>query len=242
MRLLRELLAETRQERLDQHNIANKLRKLYNKRKDVKLMRDTELAKGNDEDTIEQLEKELVSIDREIEQLEKGVNESTNPEGQIPHLIARALIDGSIDIYDVMNNPNNPAERDASRVLQDMYNQIAEEQGLHPDDDFEQIQDRMYDMIERDYAGIAESHHDQQMLAVLKPALKQALGKKAELEDDLRSLKLAARTERELDAVEEFEARVERQRRLIDRLERRIKLRSSTSRKQLRGGLDIKED
>lgn len=227
MKFLKELLSETRQERIDQHNKANKLRKLYNKRKDVKLMRDTELAKGNDEDTIEQLEKELSDLDREIEQLEKSVNESTEVGGQIPHLIARALIDGSIDIYDIMNNPNNPAERDASRVLHDMYNQVASEYHLHPDDDFEEIQDRMYDRIERDYAGIAESHHDQQMLAALTPALKKALSKKAELEDDLRSLKSAARTEREFDAVEDFEARVDRHRRLVDRLKRRIEIRKS---------------
>lgn len=234
MKLLQELLFETRQERIDQHNKANKLRKLYNKRRDVKLMRDTELAKGDEEDTIEQLEKELNDIDREIALLEKGVNESSEVEGQIPHLIARALIDGSIDIYDIMNNPNNPAERDASRVLHDMYNQVASEYRLHPDDDFEEIQDRMYDMIERDYAGIAESHHDQQMLAALTPALKTAINKKSEMEDDLRSLKSAARTEREHDAVEDFEARVERQRRLVDRLKRRIEIRKSS--------IDNKED
>lgn len=42
---------------------------------------------------------------------------------------------------------------EAQIILQDMYDDVSREGRLHPDDDFEQILDRMMDRIESDYGG-----------------------------------------------------------------------------------------
>jgi len=66
-------------------------------------------------------------------------------------LIYQDIGAGRLDIYDVMNNPENPEEEYVARELQDMYDDVANEYGLHPDDDFESIFDVMYDRIAHDH-------------------------------------------------------------------------------------------
>lgn len=58
---------------------------------------------------------------------------------------------GDLDAYDVMTNPKNPAEATAAKIIQQMYDDVAIDHHLHPDDDFEQILDIVTDHLDKDY-------------------------------------------------------------------------------------------
>jgi hypothetical protein len=58
---------------------------------------------------------------------------------------------GELDIYNVMTNPTNPAEVTAAKIIQQMYDDVAIDHGLHPDDDFEPILDIVADQLAADY-------------------------------------------------------------------------------------------
>lgn len=63
---------------------------------------------------------------------------------------------GELDAYDVMNHPKTPAEQEAAKVMQDMYDDVAADNYLHPDDDFEKILDIVADQLEADYGDSDE--------------------------------------------------------------------------------------
>lgn len=59
--------------------------------------------------------------------------------------------DGELDIYDILSGkyaPTSKAEEVFQKQLQRKYDEIAAERGLHPDDDFEKIQDILIDEID----------------------------------------------------------------------------------------------
>lgn len=64
---------------------------------------------------------------------------------------------GELDAYDVMNNPVGPAQVEASKYLQDKYDDIAIDYRLHPDDQFEEIIDIMCNQLSDDYPSLAEA-------------------------------------------------------------------------------------
>jgi hypothetical protein len=68
---------------------------------------------------------------------------------------AKGIIDQTIDIYDILAGDTKvqPGEKE---LLQDMYNDIASDKGYASDDDFEEIQNVMYDYIQHDYSHVAE--------------------------------------------------------------------------------------
>ena len=69
---------------------------------------------------------------------------------------AKAIInDNDNIIYDILSGHTKvqPGEKE---LLQDMYNDIASDKGYASDDDFEEIQDLMYDYIQHDYSHVAE--------------------------------------------------------------------------------------
>lgn len=74
-------------------------------------------------------------------------------EGQMGEvdLLMKELASGIADIYDVMNHPKTPVEKYAAGILQDMYDSVAIDSGLHGDDNFEEIMDIMADRIADDY-------------------------------------------------------------------------------------------
>jgi hypothetical protein len=74
---------------------------------------------------------------------------------------------------------------EAQIMLQDMYDDVSIEHRLHPDDDFEQIYDRMMDRIESDYGqqGMAEGdnekiagRHDPEEFDAMMGRLRQLAG------------------------------------------------------------------
>lgn len=222
MRIL-DILGESA--RTDQHNKANKLRELYKQRDEftTKLNRSVEAGTDN-----KSLRSRLDDVKRKIKQMEEG----SLTEGQLSDNIARGLINGDLDIYDVMNHPKNPAEREASLILQDMYDVVAGENGFAPDDDFEKIHDVMYDQIAMDYGSgeelnVTESIDHREMLRGLQQALTKAQSDLDETEDDFRLMKNTARTEREFDAVDDFKVTVEKKRALVQRLKKRVNLRKA---------------
>ncbi len=66
---------------------------------------------------------------------------------------------GELDCYDVMNSPKTPAEKEASRIISDMYDDISIDHHLHPDDNFEEIFDIIADRLAQDY-GTNERNED----------------------------------------------------------------------------------
>jgi hypothetical protein len=75
------------------------------------------------------------------------------------------ILDGELDAYDVMNHPRGSAQEHVAMVLQDMYDDVARDHRLHPDDNFEEILDIVVDRIEKDYGhsteqGVAEGSND----------------------------------------------------------------------------------
>ncbi len=58
---------------------------------------------------------------------------------------------GNLDAYDVMSRPQGPAQTEAAKIIQDMYDEVAIDHHLHPDDDFEKILDIVTDQLDKDY-------------------------------------------------------------------------------------------
>ena len=72
--------------------------------------------------------------------------------------VIQDIIAGELDAYDIMTNPQNPAEQYVSQILHREYENVAIDNRLHPDDDFEQILDRVVDHLAQDYGhGMSEA-------------------------------------------------------------------------------------
>jgi hypothetical protein len=88
--------------------------------------------------------------------------------------------------YDMIEDGlNGLLGTEAQIMLQDMYDDVSIEHRLHPDDDFEQIYDRMMDRIESDYGqqGMAEGdnekiagRHDPEEFDAMMGRLRQLAG------------------------------------------------------------------
>jgi hypothetical protein len=87
----------------------------------------------------------------------KGVAEGTETEGTATLAKIAAAGDNGYDMIE--DGLNGLLGTEAQIMLQDMYDDVSREHRLHPDDDFEQIYDRMMDRIESDYGqqGVAEN-------------------------------------------------------------------------------------
>jgi hypothetical protein len=86
----------------------------------------------------------------------KGVAEGSETEGTATLAKIAAAGDNGYDMIE--DGLNGLLGTEAQIMLQDMYDDVSIEHRLHPDDDFEQIYDRMMDRIESDYGqqGMAE--------------------------------------------------------------------------------------
>ena len=58
---------------------------------------------------------------------------------------------GDVDIYDIYANPKTEEEKYASKIVNRMYDDVAINHGLHPDDNFEEILEIVADQIAQDY-------------------------------------------------------------------------------------------
>lgn len=84
-----------------------------------------------------------------------GVELGESADQQLRLILADAATDSDA-LYELMSS-SSPA----GRIVQDMYNNIAGETGLHPDDDFEKILDIVADQLEENFAnqGVAEGNN-----------------------------------------------------------------------------------
>jgi hypothetical protein len=73
---------------------------------------------------------------------------------------------GELDCYDVMTRPQGPAQEEAAKVIQDMYDEVAIDHHLHPDDDFEKILDIVADQLDSDYGNSDADTHESVSTAV----------------------------------------------------------------------------
>jgi hypothetical protein len=105
----------------------------------------------------------LDAINAEILEREEFVINPVNDveEGystEVEEFLQKVAQAGDYDmLYDAQMGKYGP---EIEKVVQEMYDDVTSDTGLHPDDDFEQIYDRMLDNIEADY-GDSDSDPDE---------------------------------------------------------------------------------
>ena len=108
------------------------------------------VKEGDDEDDDSWIPSED-EFDQEIEHGYKGrTTEGFSSEAD--QILAKCG-SGELDCYDVMTNPKTPAEATAAKIIQQMYDDVAIDHHLHPDDDFEKILDIVADQLDNDYGN-----------------------------------------------------------------------------------------
>jgi len=93
-------------------------------------------------------------FEKEIQGGYKGRNVKESAED-----VLMKVATGELDAYDVMSNPKTAEEKVASNKLQSMYDDVAVDNYLHPDDDFEKILDIVVDQLAKDL-GVDEGMGD----------------------------------------------------------------------------------
>lgn len=89
------------------------------------------------------------------EQTPQAVSESHMSEVDS---IIQDLISGEADAYNLLTSPTTPEEQYVSNILRKEYEDVSIDHGLHPDDDFEEIIDRVLDRLAQDYGhNVAEA-------------------------------------------------------------------------------------
>lgn len=64
---------------------------------------------------------------------------------------ARMILNDDIDIYDILMDRETRIRDGEDVLIQEMYNGVAMDHGLHPDDDFEEIMELMLEQIQEDH-------------------------------------------------------------------------------------------
>lgn len=64
---------------------------------------------------------------------------------------ARLILNEDIDIYDVLSDQETRIKPGEDVLIQEMYDEIAADHRLHPDDDFEEIIEILFEQIEADF-------------------------------------------------------------------------------------------
>lgn len=64
---------------------------------------------------------------------------------------ARMILNDDIDIYDILMDRETRIRDGEDVLIQEMYDGVAMDHGLHPDDDFEEIMELMLEQIQEDH-------------------------------------------------------------------------------------------
>jgi hypothetical protein len=64
---------------------------------------------------------------------------------------ARLILEDQIDLYDILTDREDRIQPGEDVLIQEMYDSIAQDHQLHPDDDFEEILEIMIEQIEADF-------------------------------------------------------------------------------------------
>jgi hypothetical protein len=85
-------------------------------------------------------------------------------------MLFQELADGTADIYQVMTAPEDKIQAYVSEKLQEMYDDISIDYGLHPDDDFEKIIDLMGERLNQEYnTDLMEAEYQGRKVQLGKP-------------------------------------------------------------------------
>jgi len=107
---------------------------------------------------------------------DKPVKEGVNVSPEVSQVLAQCG-SGELDCYDVMNSPKTPAEQQASKIIQQMYDDVSIDHHLHPDDSFEEIFNIIADQLEQDY-GTNEGAHTSTIGAMANSVYQPKVGDK----------------------------------------------------------------
>ena len=103
-----------------------------------------------DEPGFDDKEMPLPSDEPDMEEIEEG-----GMKDQLIQAMEKIAADDSGELlHKAMRGAMGP---DVQNYLQDMYNEVSIDHGLHPDDDHDDIEQRMWDEIEQDY-GMGEGY------------------------------------------------------------------------------------
>jgi hypothetical protein len=64
---------------------------------------------------------------------------------------AQMILDGELDIYDVLMDRETRFMPGEDVIIQEIHNEVARDNGLHPDDDFEEIIELMLERIAEEH-------------------------------------------------------------------------------------------
>lgn len=64
---------------------------------------------------------------------------------------ARLILNDDIDLYDILMDRETRIRDGEDVLIQEMYDGVARDHGLHPDDDFEEILEIMMEDIQADF-------------------------------------------------------------------------------------------
>lgn len=64
---------------------------------------------------------------------------------------ARLILNDDIDLYDILMDRESRIRDGEDVLIQEMYDDVARDHGLHPDDDFEEILEIMMENIQADF-------------------------------------------------------------------------------------------
>ena len=64
---------------------------------------------------------------------------------------ARLILNDDIDLYDILMDRETRIRDGEDVLIQEMYDGVARDRGLHPDDDFEEILEIMMEDIQADF-------------------------------------------------------------------------------------------
>lgn len=83
----------------------------------------------------------------------------TDSDPEVEQILAKCG-SGDLDAYEIMTRPTTPAEKEAAKIIQDMFDSVTEDHPLHGDDDFEEILEIVCNRLNDDYGpGMTESEH-----------------------------------------------------------------------------------
>jgi hypothetical protein len=121
---------------------------------------------------------------------EQGVDEGTNDSTQVlSDIVANEDFDA---LYDLMSS-----DTEAGKIVQRMYNDVSGEEGLHPDDDFEEILSIVLDRLTQDYGQQGVKESERTMSRAGKGVMKYG-------KDGMKALAKAGRegaSEKKLDSI-----------------------------------------
>lgn len=64
---------------------------------------------------------------------------------------ARMILNDEIDIYDIISDRESRIQPGEDVLIQEMYDSVVIDNGLHPDDDFEEVIELMLNQIAEDH-------------------------------------------------------------------------------------------